>query len=113
MPQFHDKNFASILRRAESAVTTLSRACRILVVQRSTGNESRRRYGKRVTQDLTPREEQLLGLLAEGYSYEGAGACLYVSVNTVRAHIRSICQKLEVHSKSEAVSKAPRSGTIL
>ena len=61
---------------------------------------------------LTAQEIRLLQLLSEGYSYEGASHHLNVSVNTVRNYIRSIYDKLHVHSKSEAVSKALRSRVI-
>lgn len=62
--------------------------------------------------ELTAQERRLLSLLAEGYSYEGAGEALRISVNTVRNYIRSIYEKLHVHSKSEAVSKALRQGLV-
>jgi DNA-binding NarL/FixJ family response regulator len=55
---------------------------------------------------LSPQESRLLRLLADGHSYESAGANLEVTINTVRKHVRSIYEKLHVHSKSEAVSKA-------
>jgi DNA-binding NarL/FixJ family response regulator len=61
---------------------------------------------------LTPQEVRLLGLLAEGYSYLNAAGQLNISVNTVRNYIRTIYDKLHVHSKSEAVSKAIRKGII-
>lgn len=61
---------------------------------------------------LTPQELRLLGLLAQGYSYQGASGQLNISVNTVRDYIRSIYDKLHVHSKSEAVSKALRNRLI-
>ncbi len=61
---------------------------------------------------LTPRELQLLALLAEGHGYGEAGDLMTVSENTVRNYIRSIYEKLHVHSKSEAVSKALRQGLI-
>lgn len=61
---------------------------------------------------LTPQEQQLLWLLAQGYSYDSAGRQMYISVNTVRNYIRSIYQKLHVHSRSEAVTKALRQGLI-
>jgi DNA-binding NarL/FixJ family response regulator len=61
---------------------------------------------------LTPRELQLLALLAEGHGYGEAADLLGVSENTVRNYIRSIYEKLHVHSKSEAVSKALRQGLI-
>ena len=62
--------------------------------------------------ELTPQELRLLRLLADGHSYESAGANLDITVNTVRKHVRSIYEKLHVHSKSEAVSKAIRAGWI-
>jgi DNA-binding NarL/FixJ family response regulator len=63
-------------------------------------------------QPLTPREVELLSQLADGHSYSSAAAALGISVNTVRNHIRSIYEKLQVHSQTEAVSKALRAGLI-
>jgi DNA-binding NarL/FixJ family response regulator len=62
--------------------------------------------------DLTYQEVRLLALLADGHSYQTAAAELKVSINTVRNYIRSIYDKLHVHSKSEAVSKALKAGII-
>jgi DNA-binding NarL/FixJ family response regulator len=59
---------------------------------------------------LTPHELRLLKLLGEGHSYKTAAAELGSSVNTVGFHMRSIYGKLQVHSKSQAVAKALRSG---
>jgi len=58
--------------------------------------------------DLTPQEVRLLNLLAEGHSYQASASRLNISVNTIRNHIRSIYDKLHVHSKSAAVSEALR-----
>lgn len=66
----------------------------------------------KLDQQLTPQEKRLLALLAEGYSYQVASERLNISVNTVRNYIRSIYEKLHVHSKSEAVSKALRNRLI-
>jgi DNA-binding NarL/FixJ family response regulator len=63
---------------------------------------------ERLDEDLTPHEVRLLKLLAEGYSYQDAADQFGVSINTLRNHIRSIYEKLHVHSKSAAVSKALR-----
>jgi DNA-binding NarL/FixJ family response regulator len=64
------------------------------------------RMPKRSDSDLTPHEMRLLKLLVEGHSYKTAAAELKVSVNTISFHIRHIYEKLQVHSKSEAVAKA-------
>lgn len=61
---------------------------------------------------LTERETALLAALADGRSYQAVGDALGISINTVRNHIRSVYEKLQVHSRSEAVSKALRDGLI-
>lgn len=57
---------------------------------------------------LTPHETRLLKLLVDGHNYKTAAKELGVSVNTISFHMRHIYEKLQVHSKSEAVSKALR-----
>jgi len=67
---------------------------------------------ERLDEHLSPQELRVLKLLSQGLSYQRAANQLNVSVNTIRQHIRSIYDKLHVHSKSEAVSKAFRSRLI-
>lgn len=54
---------------------------------------------------LTDREEQVLALLAKGHSYKEIADLLAISFETVRTHIRSIYEKLHVHSRTEATLK--------
>jgi len=61
---------------------------------------------ERADYHLTPHETRLLKLFVEGHNYKTAAAELRVSVNTVNFHVRSIYDKLQVHSRSEAVAKA-------
>ncbi len=61
---------------------------------------------------LTPHETRLLKLLGEGHSYKTAAAELSSSINTIAFHVRNIYHKLQVHSKSQAVAKALRTGLI-
>jgi len=63
---------------------------------------------ERADYELTPHESRLLRLLVEGHNYTTAAEELKVSYNTVKFHIRHIYEKLQVHSKSEAVAKAMR-----
>jgi DNA-binding NarL/FixJ family response regulator len=63
---------------------------------------------QRADYDLTPHETRLLKLLVEGHNYKTAAFELGVSVNTVSFHLKKIYEKLQVHSKSEAVAKALR-----
>lgn len=58
--------------------------------------------------DLTEREVSVLNLLADGFNYQEIAENLFISVDTVRHHIRNIYKKLHVHSQSEAVAKAIR-----
>ena len=61
---------------------------------------------------LTPREKDILQSLVNGNSYKMIGAELEISINTVRQYIRSIYEKLQVHSMNEAVSKAIRNNIV-
>ena len=60
----------------------------------------------RADYQLTPHETRLLKLFVEGHIYKTAAAELGVSVNTVNFHVRNIYEKLQVHTRSEAVAKA-------
>jgi DNA-binding NarL/FixJ family response regulator len=57
---------------------------------------------------LTAREREILRTLADGLDYKQIAERHFISIDTVRNHIRHIYDKLHVHSKSEAVAKAFR-----
>jgi DNA-binding NarL/FixJ family response regulator len=61
---------------------------------------------------LSEREKEVLNNLSWGKSYQETAESLFISVDTVRHHIRNIYSKLHVHSQSEAVAKAIRKGII-
>ncbi|MGO4882040.1 MAG: response regulator [Bryobacteraceae bacterium] len=61
---------------------------------------------------LSPQEMRLLKLLTDGHQNKTAAAELGISVHTVNFHLRSIYEKLHVHSRSEAVARALRDGLI-
>lgn len=56
--------------------------------------------------NLTEREKDVLNLLCKGNAYKEISEQLFISVGTVRHHIKNIYEKLHVHSKSQAVAKA-------
>ncbi|CAN5378815.1 response regulator transcription factor [soil metagenome] len=56
--------------------------------------------------NLTPREKEILTSLSQGNSYKMIAAHFEISLDTVRTHIKKIYEKLQVHSQTEAVSKA-------
>ena len=66
----------------------------------------------RAEEELSPQELRVVAALAQGLSYGEAASELGVTINTVRTYIRSIYEKLHVHTRSEAVAKALRSGLI-
>jgi DNA-binding NarL/FixJ family response regulator len=57
------------------------------------------------TENLSPREREVLELLARGYLYKEIADSLHISVPTVNTHIRRIYEKLHVRSRSQAVAK--------
>jgi DNA-binding CsgD family transcriptional regulator len=61
---------------------------------------------------LTPRQDQVLQLLAEGGSTEQIAAELHLTTETVRNHIRHLLKALGAHSRLEAVVVARRQGLI-
>lgn len=67
---------------------------------------------ERADYDLTPHETRLLKLLVEGHNYVTAAEELKITYNTIKFHVRNIYDKLQVHSKSEAVAIAMRDRLI-
>jgi DNA-binding NarL/FixJ family response regulator len=62
---------------------------------------------------LTGRELEILGLLSEGFGQAGIAQELLISPNTVATHIQHILNKLEVHSRAQAVALAHRAGLLV
>ena len=61
---------------------------------------------------LTPREGEVLSLLANGHGTRDIAERLSISVNTVRNHIQNILQKFQVHTRLEAVAIATKHNLI-
>lgn len=58
-----------------------------------------------IGEGLSPREREVLELLASGYIYKEIGDKLGIGIETVRTHVKGICQKMHVRSRLEAVAK--------
>jgi DNA-binding NarL/FixJ family response regulator len=102
---------ASLLESIREAVTggapmSPEVARRVIALFRSVRPPERSGY------DLTPHETRLLRLFVEGHNYKTAAVELKVTVHTISYHLRSIYEKLQVHSKSEAVAKALKNRLI-
>jgi len=63
-------------------------------------------------EQITPREREVLRLLAEGLSNKEIAAKLYMSIDTERTHIMNILNKLGVHSRIQALLFAARHGLV-
>ena len=61
---------------------------------------------------LSPREKEILCKVAEGASNKEIAKELYISETTVKAHLRSILEKLQVKNRAEAVAKATAKGLV-
>lgn len=62
--------------------------------------------------DLTPREREVLTLIAEGLTSREIAEELTISVNTVQTHRQNVMEKLDLHNKSELIKYAIRKGLI-
>jgi ATP/maltotriose-dependent transcriptional regulator MalT len=71
-----------------------------------------RNEGCAVGEELTPKEREILRLLATRLSRREIGARLYVSLNTVKTHQRAVYRKLSVEHRSAAVSRGRELGLI-
>ena len=67
---------------------------------------------ERADYNLSPHEIRILKLLVEGHNYKTAATKLGVAPSTINFHLQNIYQKLQVHSKTEAVAKALRNRLI-
>lgn len=68
--------------------------------------------GTSVAPDLTPRQEEVLGLLAQGLDTREIAERLGIAVETARNHIRAVLRRLGVHSRLEAVIVARNHGLV-
>jgi DNA-binding NarL/FixJ family response regulator len=62
--------------------------------------------------NLSTREKEILSCLVKGMSYKLIADACFISIDTVRGHIRSIYEKLHVHSKGEAIATAIKGNIV-
>ena len=62
--------------------------------------------------NLSDREKEILSCLVKGMSYKLIADACFISIDTVRGHIRNIYEKLHVHSKGEAIATAIKSKIV-
>jgi DNA-binding CsgD family transcriptional regulator len=69
-------------------------------------------HGEAVDSVLTPRELEVLGLVAEGASNKAIARRLGISVHTAKFHVGSLIDKLDATGRTDAVTQAARLGVI-
>jgi DNA-binding NarL/FixJ family response regulator len=70
----------------------------------------RKRPSEGAEGDLSPREEEVLQLLAQGTTNKGIADSLFISENTVKTHLRNIMDKLHLANRSQAAAYAVKKG---
>jgi DNA-binding NarL/FixJ family response regulator len=91
--------------RGEAAI---SRRLVMRLVERLRGASGRTNEPRRGGPRLTPREWDVLDLLAEGQSTEQIARSLHLATETVRSHLKNIFRKLDARSRREALAAARR-----
>ena len=100
------------IRRAAAGeiLVPAAKLTRLLEVQRRRASEQADH--ERLARRLTPREREVLQLMFGGKDNRTIAEALVISLTTVRGHVQAILEKLEAHSKLEAVAKAAAVGLI-
>jgi len=101
------ERLAAAARAAAADLIVLDPAFAIAVLP------ARAREAEPIVEDLTPRELDVLQLLAEGLSNKEIAERLGITDHTVKFHVNTILSKLDAHSRTEAVTRAARLGLII
>jgi DNA-binding NarL/FixJ family response regulator len=97
-----DELLTAIRQVAEGRSYVDPRLDRILLSPRATSH----------VPQLSPRERQIMALMAEGYTAESIGTQIAVSVETVRTHVRNVIRKLQARNRVHAIAIALERGEI-
>ena len=103
------------VRAAAVGLTTLAREFRDLLIDgtEAAGGLERQTEDEAVPIDLTPRERQVLQLMAQGASNKTIARRLEITPHTAKFHVASIIAKLEAAGRTDAVAKAMRLGLVM
>jgi DNA-binding NarL/FixJ family response regulator len=97
-----DELFSAVRRVADGGTYVDPRLDRVLLSERSTAR----------LPNLSPREREIMHLMAEGGTAQDVGARVGVSVETVRTHVRNVIRKLQARNRVHAIAIALQRGDI-
>lgn len=105
-------NVVAAVRRAASGATLIPASVvqRLLAVRRE--QDAARSRAERAIPALTPREKTVLTLMERGLTARAVAEELGISWDTARDHIQNVIEKLDAHSKPEAVFRARQLGLL-
>ncbi len=95
-------------QRARSVATALDAVLAVLVASEATAAGPPANGGWRHTVALSPREQEVLALVAEGRSNKAIAETLFVSPNTVKSHVASLLSKLHADTRAQLAVIAAR-----
>jgi DNA-binding NarL/FixJ family response regulator len=100
------------IRKAAEGEFLLEAATMARLLNRRRQSQRQEAEQQRLAEQLTPRERDVLRLLAEGLGNAEIADDLRIGYGTVRGHVRGLLEKLGAHSRLEAVAAARRAGLV-
>ena len=104
--EINPKRLTQVIQSVLDGAAWFDPAISHIVLNAATKSHSEQEYVPNKDYGLTSRETQILKLITEGYSNIEIANELFVSINTTKAHVASILQKLEVDDRLQAALKA-------
>jgi DNA-binding NarL/FixJ family response regulator len=108
----HPDELVRSIERARNGENLFSPMVVSEVMRLRSGRQRQAAERARLAGALTPRERDVLRLLAEGCDSKGIAGRLGLSVHTARDHVQSVLEKLDSHSRIEAVVRAGELGLV-
>ena len=104
--EINPKRLVEVVRSVADGAAWFDPSIAHIVLKATTNSPSLENEDNRKNYDLTSREAQILKLMTEGYSNMEIAQILVISINTTKAHVANILQKLEVDDRLQAALKA-------
>lgn len=104
--EINPQRLVQVVQSVEEGAAWFDPSIAHIVLKASTNAPEQNNENNSKKYDLTTRESQILKLMTEGYSNMEIAKMLVISINTTKAHVASILQKLEVEDRLQAALKA-------